>query len=41
MSNISYMQKVNLELVIAILSNMEVFSSAFYLQFEKIVFNFS
>lgn len=36
MSYNSYMIKGNLELVIAILSNMEVFSSSFSLQFEKI-----
>lgn len=36
MSYNSYTIKGNLELVIAILSNMEVFSSAFSLQFEKI-----
>lgn len=35
MSNKFYMKKGKLELVIASLSNVEVFSFALYLQFEK------
>lgn len=40
MYNVSYMKKGNLELVTALLSPMEVFTSALYLQFEKRVFFF-